>query len=181
MKVVEYWHGTIKNYRYDGDVSLSKANDSIVDLKLKLETQEKMLPETRAHEQTVIKELADEKKLLQDSATSHNELVAVMKLWTSRLMDVAERLTAQLFAMGMSSFRFSHEVNVTDSARLTLFFEHVLDALKLLYSNRVAYLAEESRKLCWGALTKVLTKVAYWNPSVDLSKALDSMLEGVDL
>ena len=21
MKVVEYWHGTIKNYRYDGDVS----------------------------------------------------------------------------------------------------------------------------------------------------------------
>ena len=21
MKVVEYWHGTIKNYRHDGDVS----------------------------------------------------------------------------------------------------------------------------------------------------------------
>ena len=23
MKVVEYWHGTITNYRYDGDVSAS--------------------------------------------------------------------------------------------------------------------------------------------------------------
>ena len=23
MKVVEYWHETIKNYRYDGDVSVS--------------------------------------------------------------------------------------------------------------------------------------------------------------
>ena len=23
MKVIEYWHGTIKNYRYDGDVSAS--------------------------------------------------------------------------------------------------------------------------------------------------------------
>ena len=23
VKVVEYWHGTIKNYRYDGDVSAS--------------------------------------------------------------------------------------------------------------------------------------------------------------
>ena len=23
MKVVEYWHGTIKNYRYDGDVSIT--------------------------------------------------------------------------------------------------------------------------------------------------------------
>ena len=22
MKVVEYWHGTIKNYRYDGDISV---------------------------------------------------------------------------------------------------------------------------------------------------------------
>ena len=25
MKVEEYWHGTIKNYRYDGDVSLDHA------------------------------------------------------------------------------------------------------------------------------------------------------------
>ena len=25
MKVVEYWHGTIKNYRYDGDISASQA------------------------------------------------------------------------------------------------------------------------------------------------------------
>ena len=24
MKVVEYWHGTIKNYRYDGDVSSAR-------------------------------------------------------------------------------------------------------------------------------------------------------------
>ena len=30
--------------------------------------------------------------------------------------------------MGMPNFRFSHEVNVTDSARLTLFFEGVFDA-----------------------------------------------------
>ena len=24
MKVAEYWHGTIKNYRYDGDASTCK-------------------------------------------------------------------------------------------------------------------------------------------------------------
>ena len=28
MKVVEYWHGTIENYRYDGDVSMTMATDS---------------------------------------------------------------------------------------------------------------------------------------------------------
>ena len=27
MKVVEYWHGTIKNYRYDGDVSAGDEED----------------------------------------------------------------------------------------------------------------------------------------------------------
>ena len=97
--------------------------------------------ETRAREQTLIKELADEKLLLQDAASTHNELVASTKLWTGCLVDVAERLTMQLSAMGMSSFRFSHEVNMTDSARLTLFFKRVLDALKPLYSNRAAYLA----------------------------------------
>ena len=26
MKVEEYWHGTIKNYRYDGDVSCNSAS-----------------------------------------------------------------------------------------------------------------------------------------------------------
>ena len=26
MKVVEYWNGTIKNYRYDGDVSAAQAH-----------------------------------------------------------------------------------------------------------------------------------------------------------
>ena len=83
--------------------------------------------------------------------------------------------------MGMPIFRFSHEVNVTDSARLTLFFEGVFDALKLLHSNRVTYLAEEAWKLCRGALTKVLTKVAYWNPNVDFAKALNSLSEGANL
>ena len=95
-------------------------------------------------------------------------------------MDVAEKLTVQMSAMGMPSFRFSHEMNMTDSARLTLFFKHVLDALKLLHSKRETYLAEESRKLCRGALTKVLTKVAHWNPSVDFAQALDSLPEDVD-
>ena len=30
MKVVEYWHGTIKNYRYDGDISFSPEDDTAV-------------------------------------------------------------------------------------------------------------------------------------------------------
>ena len=32
-----------------------------------------------------------------------------------------------------------------------------------------------------GALTKVLTKVAYWNPSLDFDATLESLSEDVDL
>ena len=32
-----------------------------------------------------------------------------------------------------------------------------------------------------GALTKVLTKVAFWNPSVDFANALESLPEDADL
>ena len=45
----------------------------------------------------------------------------------------------------------------------------------------MTYLANESRRLCRGALTKVLTKVAFWNPSVDFANALKSQPEDVDL
>jgi len=82
--------------------------------------------------------------------------------------------------MGMPNFRFSHEARVAESARLSEFFERVLDALKLLQSTRVAYLAEESWQLCRDALIKVLTKVAHWNPSVDFAEVLDSLPEDVN-
>lgn len=87
----------------------------------------------------------NEQLLLQTATSSHNKLVESMKLWTSHLVDVAEKLTMQLTAMGMPNYMFCREANVAESARLSLFFERVLEALKLLQSTRVAYLAEESR------------------------------------
>ena len=104
-----------------------------------------------------------------------------VNLWISRLVNVAERLTTQLAAMGMPNFRYSPEVNISPNARLTLLFEGVLEALEQLHSNRASHLANEARKLCRGALTKVLTKVAFWNPSVDFANALESLPEDVDL
>ena len=77
--------------------------------------------------------------------------------------------------------RYIPEPNVSPNAKLTLFFEGVLGALEQFRSNRASSLANEARKLCWGALTKVLTKVAYWNPNIDFDAALESLPEGVDL
>ena len=51
-----------------------------------------------------------------------------------------------------------------------MFFEAILDALKILHDRRVTHLANESRKLCRGALLKVLTKVASRNPEISLNQ-----------
>ena len=58
-----------------------------------------------------------------------------VRIWTERLIDVAEKLTTQRSIMGMLSFKFSHEERVALSARLTMFFEAVLEALMLLHSS----------------------------------------------
>ena len=86
----------------------------------------------------------------------------------------------KLAAMGMPNIRYSQEPNVSPNARLTLFFEGVLGALERFHSNRAASLAEEARRLCRGAMTKVLTKMAYWNPDLDFKALMDSLPGEVD-
>ena len=77
--------------------------------------------------------------------------------------------------------RYVPEPNVSPNAMLTLFFEGVLGALERFCSNREASLDEEARRLCRGAMTKVLTKVAYWNPDLDFDAALESLPEDADI
>ena len=83
--------------------------------------------------------------------------------------------------MGMPNVRYAPERSGTVNTKLTLFFEGVLGALAYLHSNRAATLAGEARRLCRGVMTKVLTKMAYWNPDLDFGAAMDSLPEGVDL
>ena len=77
--------------------------------------------------------------------------------------------------------RYAPERSGTTKAKLTLFFKGVLGALEQFHSYRAASLADENRRLCRGAMTKVLTKVAYWNPTLDFDAALESLPEGTDL
>ena len=68
---------------------LSEANNSIGDLKLKLDTLEGTLLEDRAREETLNKALQDERQLRQDDAAAHKDYVDSVKLRISRLIDVA--------------------------------------------------------------------------------------------
>ena len=83
--------------------------------------------------------------------------------------------------MGMPHVRYAPERSGTVNTKLTLFFEGVLGALAYLHSNRTATLAEEARRLCRRVVTKVLTKMAYWNPDLDFTAAMKSLVDGADL
>ena len=101
--------------------------------------------------------------------------------WISRLEDVAGRITTRLATMGTPNVRYAPEHSGTTNAKLTLFFEGVLGALEQLHSDREASLADENRRLNRGAMTKVLNKVSYWNPTLDFDAALERLPEGTDL
>jgi hypothetical protein len=160
---------------------LSAANGSIDDLKLKLTTLEETLEVSRARERTLTTDLQNEKNLLKSAAANYNDFEKGVKIWTERLVDVAQRLDAELSTMGLPNFSYPSDERVSTSARLTMFFEGLVDALKLLRSNRAAHLANESRKLCRAVLSKVLTKVAYRNPGLNLTNVLASLPETADL
>ena len=104
-----------------------------------------------------------------------------MTIWTERLVDVAEKLAAQLSTMGLQGFRYSSDDRVSTSARLTMFFDRVLEALEQLHSNRTTHLANESRKLCRAVLRKVLVKVVHKNPGINLTNVLDRLPKDVDI
>nr|XP_020153351.1 translation initiation factor IF-2-like [Aegilops tauschii subsp. strangulata] len=122
---------------------------------LKLDGLEGTLSEVRSREETLTKDLEEEKRQRRDGATEYEEYAKGMNLWIGCLVDVAGKLTAQLAVMGVPDIKLSEDRNISPNARLTLFFERILDALDQLRSNRATYLANEARWLCRGALTKV--------------------------
>ena len=83
--------------------------------------------------------------------------------------------------MGMPNVRYAPEWSGSVNAKLTLFFVGVLSALTDLHSNRTATLAGKARRLCRGVMTKVRTKVAFWNPALDFEAAMESLPEDANL
>jgi DNA repair exonuclease SbcCD ATPase subunit len=160
---------------------LSAANGSIADLKLKLTMLEETLEISRPRERTLTTDLQNEKNLPKSAAANYNDFEKGVKIWTERLVDVAQRLDAELSTMGLPNFSYSSDERVSTSARLTMFFEGMVDTLKLLRSNRAVHLANESRKLYRTILSKVLMKVAHRNPGLNLTNVLASLPENADL
>jgi hypothetical protein len=55
---------------------------------------EKSLEDSRAHEKALSKDLQDEKNLLKSAAAAQVDYEKGVAIWTERLIDAAEKLTA---------------------------------------------------------------------------------------
>ncbi|KAI4997093.1 hypothetical protein ZWY2020_052435 [Hordeum vulgare] len=165
----------------DKTTQLTSAHASIANLHLNLARLEEALERSKARERVLTKDLQDEKALLECVAADHDDYVGGVKIWTELLADVAGRLMAQLSAMGRHNFSYSSNAGTSPNARLTLFFDGMIDVVEQLHSGKAARLANESHKLCWVVLLKVLTKVVHKNPSINLTNVLERLPKDVDL
>ena len=68
----------------------------------------------------------------------------------------------------MEDFGYPSDEHLQPSAKLSLFFKGVATALQRLREKIPKQLADELRKICAGALQKVLVKVAFRNPGLNL-------------
>ena len=81
----------------------------------------------------------------------------------------------------MEGFEYSSDENLQPSAKLTLFFKGVVAALQQLRERIPKQLADESRRICAGALQKVLMKVAFRNPGLNFTNVLKSFPPNADV
>ena len=97
------------------------------------------------------------------------------------MVDIAERLTAQIAKMDMKSWAFSVGKHEVPSIKLTLFFEGLIEGLKTYEDDRATCFANETRKLASGALFLVLSNLAYCHPDLNLSDSFKRLPAGVNI
>ena len=98
-------------------------------------------------------------------------------LGIDKLVDIGECLTSQLADMDMKSWIFTANDHEVASARLTKFFNGIIEALKTYHEDRSTSFANESRKFARSVLYAVLLNLARHNPELDLSKIFKRLSE----
>ena len=107
--------------------------------------------------------------------------VDMNNLWIKSMVDVAERLGAQAAAMGMDGPVYSASEQEVPSVKLGLFFNELIDKLKVHEEGRAERFATESRKLARNALFMVLSNIACSHPEHDLGDGFKKPPAGADV
>ena len=81
----------------------------------------------------------------------------------------------------MGDLGYPSDENLQPSAKLILFFKGVATDLQRLREKIPKQLVDESRKICAGALLKLLMKVAFRKPGLRLTNVLRTLPPNADL
>ena len=82
--------------------------------------------------------------------------------------------------LGTEHLGYSPDANLPHSAKLSLFFRGVAPALEQLRERIPTQLANEARRLCTGVVERVLTKIVYRNPGINLENVLRTLPPDAD-
>ena len=104
-----------------------------------------------------------------------------MEHWTEGLVNAAVDIDRELAQLGADYLGYSSDENLHPSAKLTLFFKGVAPALAQLRERVPTQLAKEVRRLCMGTMERVLTKIVYRNPGINLENVLRTLPPEADL
>ena len=126
-------------------------------------------------------EIKANEELLTRAAETQNTFRATVELWTEGLVNIAAVIDEELVQLGVEGLGYSSDENLQPSAKLTLFFKGVATALQQLRERIPKKLVDESRAICAKVLEKVLVKILFRNPSLDLSRVLKKLPAGADL
>ena len=117
---------------------------------------------------------------MESAATSADNFRRTVEVWTDDLVASVASIDKELMALRVEHLIYSPDPNLPHSAKLSLFFRGVAPALADLQKKLPAQLAEESRQLCAGTLERVLTKIVYRNPGINLVNVLRSLPDDAD-
>ena len=126
-------------------------------------------------------EIKADKALLASAAATQNAFRENVGHWAESLVSAAADIVRELAQLGLEDPGYPSDENLQPSAKLTLFFKGVATALQRLRERIPKQLADESRKICTGALQKVLVKVAFRNPGLNLTNVLRTLPPDADL
>ena len=159
---------------------LKAAKDSIEDLELKVTTLKESLDAARAQETKLKDELRKERTLMESVNKASELFRQTIEVWTEELVSSASNIDQELLALKVEHLIYSPDPDLPHSAKLSLFFRGVAPALAGLRNRIPAQLTEESRRLCAGTLERVLTKIVYRNPGINLRNVLCSLPADAD-
>ena len=141
----------------------------------------KTLDGAREQEVALKEKIKADKALLANAAAAQNAFRGNVEHWTEGLVDLAAAIDEELAQLGIEDLGYSSDEHLQPSAKLSLFFEGAATALQRLREKIPKQLADESRRICAGALQKVLVKVAFRNPGLNLTNILRSLPPDADL